>query len=228
MKKRLFYEEAAYVIGLMLLSFGIALMDRADFGVSMEVAPPYLIYLKVSQKLSFFTFGMSEFVWQMLLFFLMLCLVRKIKISYLGSIVTAILYAFLLDVSIKITPVFSMCTLPHRVVGFLIAMFCCQIGIALLFHSYLTPLMYELFVQEVAGAENIRLYRFKTIFDCCSCAIGILFSFSFFGFGVFEGVKFGTIICAIINGKMIEIFSAFFEKYYVFEKKYGSVKVIER
>ena len=38
-KKTLIYSEAAYLIGLVVLAFGVALMEAADFGVSMVVAP---------------------------------------------------------------------------------------------------------------------------------------------------------------------------------------------
>ena len=47
----LFLTEAAYVIGLITLALGIVFMERADFGMSMIVAPAYLIYLKESDDL---------------------------------------------------------------------------------------------------------------------------------------------------------------------------------
>ena len=59
--KRTFYTEAAYAICLAALALGTALMERADFGMSMVVAPAYLIYLKVSGYISWFTFGMAEY-----------------------------------------------------------------------------------------------------------------------------------------------------------------------
>lgn len=48
----MFYTEAAYFIGLVTLALGTALMERADFGMSMVVAPAYLVYLKVSEYLN--------------------------------------------------------------------------------------------------------------------------------------------------------------------------------
>ena len=63
-KKTLIYSEAAYLIGLVVLAFGVALMEAADFGVSMVVAPAYLIYRYLNPMLPFFTFGMSEYCLQ--------------------------------------------------------------------------------------------------------------------------------------------------------------------
>lgn len=57
--KRTFYTEAAYIIGLITLALGTAFMERANFGMSMVVAPVYLIYLKVSDYLNWFSFGMT-------------------------------------------------------------------------------------------------------------------------------------------------------------------------
>ena len=62
--KRTFFTEMAYVIGVITLAFGTALMERADFGMSMVVAPAYLIYLKISEYFSWFSFGMAEYCFQ--------------------------------------------------------------------------------------------------------------------------------------------------------------------
>ena len=43
--KRVFYTELAYAIGITVLALGTALMERADFGMSMVVAPAYLLHL---------------------------------------------------------------------------------------------------------------------------------------------------------------------------------------
>lgn len=43
MKKK-FSTELAYVLGIVLVAWGVVLMEKADFGVSMVVAPAYLLY----------------------------------------------------------------------------------------------------------------------------------------------------------------------------------------
>ena len=52
--KRTFHTELAYVFGLVFVAFGVAFMEKSDFGVSMVVAPAYLLHLKISQTYSFF------------------------------------------------------------------------------------------------------------------------------------------------------------------------------
>ena len=40
--KRTFSTELAYVFGIVFVAWGVVLMEKADFGVSMAVAPAYL------------------------------------------------------------------------------------------------------------------------------------------------------------------------------------------
>ena len=203
MKKRGFYTEWAYVLGLAILALGTALMQKADYGMSMVVAPAYLVHLKISQVFPGFTFGMAEYTLQAVLLALLAVVMRRFKWSYLFSFATAVLYGFMLDGAIwLVAPVHCEGWL-LRGAFFLLGMVACSLGVSLLFHTYLPPEAYELFVKEVSGKIGMDVHRFKTIYDCCSCALGIALSFAFFGFGHFEGVKAGTILCALVNGWII-------------------------
>ena len=82
MKKSTFYTEAAYLFGLVLLALGTALMERSDFGVSMVVAPAYILHLKVSEFLPFFSFGMAEYTLQAALLVVMMIILRRVRLSY--------------------------------------------------------------------------------------------------------------------------------------------------
>ena len=95
--KRIFYTEAAYWIGLIALALGTALMTCADFGVSMIVAPAYLLHLKLSQVFPAFSFGMAEYTLQAALLIFMMILLRRVRLSYFFSFVTAVVYGFVLD-----------------------------------------------------------------------------------------------------------------------------------
>lgn len=97
MNQKTFYTEIAYLLGLLILALGTAFMERADFGVSMVVAPAYLIHLKVSEVLPFFSFGMAEYTLQAVVILAMILILRRIKLSYFFSFVTAVLYGLTLD-----------------------------------------------------------------------------------------------------------------------------------
>lgn len=59
--KRTFSTELAYVFGIVFVALGVVLMEKADFGVSMVVAPAYLLYRWLSPVWSFVAFGMAEY-----------------------------------------------------------------------------------------------------------------------------------------------------------------------
>ena len=91
------YTETAYVLGVVILALGTAFMALANFGVSMVVAPAYIIYLKISEFLPFFTFGMAEYTLQACLIVVMMLILGKFKVRYLLSFVTTIIYGLALD-----------------------------------------------------------------------------------------------------------------------------------
>ena len=57
----------------------------------------------------------------------------------------------------------------------------------------------------------------KTLYDFVSLALSIILSFIFFGFGVFVGVSWGTLVCAILNGWLIGINTRFLDSFFVFK-----------
>ena len=216
MKKMVFYTEIAYVMGLVFLAIGTALMERAEFGVSMVVAPAYLLYLKLSQNLPFFTFGMAEYMLQGTLLLVMIIVLRRFRISFLFSFVTAVIYGFALDGAMYIVALLPGAGVAARVAFYVLGMLACSLGVAMLFHTYISPEVYELWVKEMSARTRIKIDRYKTGYDCVSCLIGIVLSFLFFGFGRFEGVKLGTIICALVNGFIIGKCTLLMEKIWEF------------
>ena len=215
--KRTFYCELAYIIGIVILAFSTALMEKADFGLSMVVAPAYLIHLKVAETFPFYTFGMSEYIFQAVLLVLLTGVMRKFKISYLFSFVTAILYGLLLDVMMVVVGMFPLGGIVWRFVFFVVGLLTCSLSIALLFHTYVPPEAYEMFVKEFSGKYRLPIAKVKTVYDLTSCAVSIVLSFAFYGFGVFVGIKWGTIVCALINGWIIGKFSDWLDKKYAFK-----------
>ncbi|MBE5817371.1 MAG: hypothetical protein E7315_06665 [Clostridiales bacterium] len=215
--KRKFYTELAYLIGIVMLAFGTILITKADIGVSMIVAPAYVLHLKLSEIWPFFTFGVAEYCVQAVLLVLLFIVVRKFKISYFFSFVTAIFYGAVLDGFDMLLAFIVPQTLVFRIVlyavGFLIATF----SVSLLFHTYIAPEVYELFVKETSTKYNFSLSKFKTVFDCSCAAIGVIISFICFGFGKFEGLGIGTLVSALINGFLIGGFCKILERHFSFE-----------
>ena len=224
MKKAVFYTEAAYFIGLILLAAGTALTAYGGFGLSMVVAPAYILHLYLSKFLSFFSFGVAEYCMQALIVLLLAIFLRKVKLAYLLSLASAILYGILLDGAMLLTA-----HLPENV-GLQIAAYvlgallCCN-AIALLFCSYLPPAAYEMFVKEISAKRNAPLHRIKTVYDCGSLLLALLLSLALFR--DIRGIGIGTVLCAVSYGTIIRLFQTLLRKSFRFTDKFSLRKHFE-
>lgn len=220
MKKKVFYTEFSYALGLIIMAFAAAFTEKADFGMSMVVAPAYILHLKVSELLPWFTFGVAEYVFQGILVLLTVIVMRKFKKSYLFSFVTAVLYGTLLDMAMGIISSLPDEGFVIRVLWYVIGTVLCSLAVSLFFHTYISPEAYELIVKELSAKFGYDINKVKTAYDCFSTVLGIVMSFIFFGFGVFEGVKLGTVICAFVNGFLIGRFTVLLEKRFEFRNRF--------
>lgn len=217
-KKMTFYTEAAYLVGLVGIAFGVGFMERADFGLSMVVAPAYVLhrFLSTLPGMGWFTFGVAEYTLQAVLILLLTAAVRRFRLSYLFSFVTAVVYGYLLDFVMLIMPAVDAQAWGLRILFFIIGEICCAVGVSMMFRTYISPEAYELFVTQVASTYSKPTGRVKTIYDCVSCTVGIILSFAFFGMWTFVGVSWGTIVCALTNGMIITLFSKLWDRLFVF------------
>ena len=219
MKKAVFYTEAAYVVGLLLLAFGTALTAFGGFGMSMVVAPAYILHLKLSQFFPFFSFGMAEYALQAAVLLVLSLLLRKVRAVFLLSFVTAVLYGFALDGSMLLTALIprggTLWCLTVYAVGVLI----CAVGISLLFRTYLPPEAYELFMKEMAWKLRKPVPTVKTVYDCCSMVLAIGISLLLFG-GI-RGIGVGSVVCAFINGALIRACNKLFEQKFEFRDRFA-------
>ena len=226
-RKKVFYSEAAYALGILALALGTALMERADFGLSMVVAPAYLLHLKISQFAPVFSFGMAEYSLQAALILILSLVLRKFKLMHLFSFVTAVIYGLTLDAAMMVVDILPQIGLAGRVIYFVTGLLFCSSGVSLIFHTYIPPEAYELFVKEISARLKADVNIVKTIYDCFSCLIAIILSFAFFGLWRFEGVKFGTVICAFVNGFLIGKCSKMIESIFEFKDAFKLRKKFE-
>ena len=217
MKKHIFYTEAAYFVGLLLLALGTALTAYGGFGISMVVAPAYILHLFLSPHFPFFSFGVAEYCMQAVILLLLTLLLRKAKLSYLLSFAAAIIYGFLLDGAMHLTSLLPV-NLFLQVAAYLLGVGLCTFSIALLFASYLPPAASEMFVKEFSQELHKPIHRIKTFYDCASLALALILSLAFFG--NIQGIGIGTILCALCYGTIIRFWATCFEKRLCFTDKF--------
>jgi uncharacterized membrane protein YczE len=225
MKKKTVYTEICYLAGILIMALGTAFMAKADLGLSMVVAPAYLVYRKLSLVLPFFTFGMAEYTLQALLLIGLVLVLRRFKVSYLFSFVTAVLYGFALDGWTLVLSGLPAESMALRLVYYVVGLPLCALSVALFFHTYIAPEVYELIVMEVSKRWNLDSSKCKTVYDCTSCAVSIVLSFLFFGLFHFVGVNVGTVVCALVNGRLIGWISKWMESHWAFADKLPGFRV---
>ena len=214
MKRIKVKSELIYVIAILLLSFSVAMISCTGFGVSMIVAPAYIL----SEKVSFLTFGQSEYIIQGILFILFCVLMKKVKVVYFSSFITCILYGAVLDLWRLIIPhfnpnLYAVGSLPigFRIVYFVCGMLLTAFSVALFFQTYLYPQVYDFFVKGISSHFNLNRTKLKTCFDMTCLVIACIMTLLLFH--KFVGIGIGTIIMTCFNGMLIGFFSKMFDKH---------------
>lgn len=216
-KKLVLKSEAVYLTAIIILSFAVAILSVADFGLSMIVSPAYLLSVK-SGKL---TFGQAEYILQAALFLIFIIVMRKFKVVYLSSFITCLIYGFALDMWRKI-PCFNPSVVQSasvavwvRIVAFIGGVVLTSFSIALFYKTYFYPQVYDFFVKGVSAKYGIKTAKFKTAFDVVMLVISVALSLILFK--GFVGVKWGTLVMAAVNGTLIGWFLKLIDKVFVVE-----------
>ncbi len=214
-------SEAAYLIGILGLSLAVAMAAAADFGVSMIVAPAYILSL----KFDFLTFGQAEYIFQAVIFILFCILVRKVRAVYFSSFITCIIYGAVLDGWRAAIPLFNPTVtspdeigLPLRIGLFTASMIITAFCISLFFRIYLYPQVYDFFVKLVSQKFNIDRTKFKIGYDVFSLLLSMALTLIFFG--EFKGIGVGTLVLTVFNGMLIDLAGSVWDKYFLFSPKF--------
>lgn len=214
-KKVTLHSELVYIISILILSFSVAMVSAADFGLSMIVSPAYIL----SQKLGFLTFGQSEYVIQAILFIVFCILIKKVKIIYFSSFLTCLIYGAVLDLWRVIIPMFNpeitepgSMGMPLRILFFIGGTLVTSLAIAMCFRTYLYPQVYDFFVKGVAEKFNLDRTKFKIGFDISFLTISLIMTLVFFK--GFVGIGVGTLVTTLVNGFLIGNFGKIFDKFF--------------
>ena len=215
MKKVKIYEEWAYVLGQFFLAWGAALITSAGFGVSMVIAPAFLI----SEKVDALTFGTAEYLFQGFLIGVICLIIRRFRPKYLLSFLTAFMYGCLLDLDLYLISLAGTLGFAVRCVIFVLGVVSTSLGVTFFFNTYLPPGVYELFVKCVSERFGFPTGKTKLVYDCSSLALSVAMSFLFFG--TLRGIGVGTLICTFANGNVITLFSRLFSRRVEFVRRFS-------
>lgn len=214
MKKIKIYSEIIYVLAIIILSLAVAMITTTNFGVSMIVAPAYILSLKFEAL----SFGQCEYIVQGILILIYCIIVRKIKPIFFTSFLTGIIYGMVLDLWRYLVPHFNPAVTPPgslpiqlNIVYFIIGMLLTSLSVSMFFRTYLLPQVYDFFVKGVSEKYGFDRNKFKTAYDISFMLISCILSLILFKKLV--GVGCGTVIMAFCNGTIIGFFGKLTDKY---------------
>ncbi len=210
-------SEVIYVLAVVILAFSVCLATAADFGVSMIVAPAYIL----SIKFPVLTFGQWEYVTQGVLFIIFCIIMKRFHWTYLVSFFTCLFYGAVLDLW-RLIPIFNPnVTAPGsfdlwlRILFFVVGILLTSLSIALFNKCYIYPQVVDMVPQGVCKKFDFKFAYVKYVFDGTYLVLGLVLSLIFFGNVV--GLSFGTAIMFVINGFFISFLMKMLDKAFMFE-----------
>ena len=225
MKKLQKMNEAAWLCGVLCCAFGVALATKANFGLSMIAAPPYILHLFMEQFLPWFTQGTAEYIWQSLLLILLCFIVRRFKVKYLLTFGCALLFGFAVDGFLWVLGGGGAYeTMTARVIAFILSELITAFAIACYFRTDMPLPVYELVVSEIAKTYAFPVNKVKQVNDIVmlvlSVALALGLNHSFRGIGV------GTIVITLVNASLIALAGKLMDRYIDFSPRFP--KFIEK
>lgn len=191
-------RTAIYLIGLFILSLGVAASVKSGLGVTSVNSIPYALALIFDADMGIFTAGLY------ILFVLIqwVLLRREFKLRYLLGIFVSVLFGAMVDLS---NLIFSCLPEPGFYPVRLLLLCLSILGVALGVFIYcaadLIPLPGDGVILAIAGKSGMQFHNVKILFDCTLVVISGLLSLLFLHSLV--SVREGTVISSLLIGVMV-------------------------
>lgn len=187
-----------YVIGLLILAFGVAFSVNSNLGVSPVNSLPYVISLIVEKKLG--TCVTVVFISYILLQILILR--KDFQWFNLAQILCSTLFGKFVDFAKMVVGDFTIPTYAGQLTMLAISIVLIAIGISAYMGVKLINMPMEGLTAAIASKlPKAKFHNVKVVVDCVAVGTGIILSFVFLG-GLF-GIREGTVISAMAIGKVI-------------------------
>ena len=188
-----------YCLGLLVLAFGIALSVNSNLGVSPVSSLPYV----VSQILNISLGTCTTIVYTVYILLQMLLSGKKFQPALLLQLVFSTIFGYFVDGAKYILGDFCLPTYFGQLAMLAASIVLIGFSLVLYIDVKIAPMPAEGLVGSIADKLGKPFSSMKTLFDCTSVLVGVVLSFVFLGKLV--GIREGTVITAILAGKMMGI-----------------------
>lgn len=215
--EKLFNRLIVFLLGMLIMSFGVALSIRSDLGTTPISALPYVLSLFTLLTVGTFTI----FVNVVLVLLQILLLRKNFQLLQLLQIPAVILFGWFIDLSLKATSGVTPDTYWMEWLLSLLSSVVLAFGVFLQVKSNVTLLPGEGLVMAISKTQKLEFGKVKMGFDILLVVISVVFSFVFLK--NLQGVREGTVAAALLVGGIIRFYSGNFS---FLDKLLGSGEIV--
>lgn len=189
-----------YILGLLFLAFGVAFSVNSNLGVSPVNSLPYVVSLITETDMGscvIVIFG-SYILVQILL------LRRNFQWVNLTQMVFSTLFGYFVDFAKWVVGDFALPTYFGQLAMLAISIIMVAAGVCLYMDVKLVNMPMEGMTHAIKETllPGLAFHDVKVIMDCVVVGIGVVLSFLFLG--RLDGIREGTVICALLVGKLMK------------------------
>ena len=198
--KQLIYRILIYILGLLILAFGVTFSIRSDLGASPVTAFPFIISL-------IFGIDMGVCVTAVFSSYILIQIIilrKEFRWIDLSQIVFSSIFGYFVDFAESVLGNFKMTGYVGQLcmIGISVVLIAC--GVVMYMEARLVNMPAEGLISAIAyKMPKIAFHNVKVALDCTFVILSIALSFMFLD-GL-HGIREGTIICAVFIGKLLPV-----------------------
>ena len=188
-----------YCFALLLMAVGVALSVNSNLGVSPVNSLPYV----VSQILNVQMGSCVTVIFCFYILLQVLLLRREFQLIQMLQIVFSTIFGYFVDFAKMVVGDFAIPTYFGQLTMLALSIVLIALGVLLYMDVQLVPMPMEGLSSTIAQKISKPFPTMKMAIDCLVVLIGVVLSFVFLG--KLDGIREGTIITAVLVGKLIAI-----------------------
>lgn len=195
-----FKRVLIYGLGLLCLAFGVAFSVNSNLGVSPVNSFPYIVSLVLNME-------MGNCVIMVFSFYILVQVVllrKEFSWMNLTQIVFSTLFGYFVDLAKWVLGDFAIPTYAGQLVMLAISILLVALGVCL----YMNVRLVNMPMEGMTHAINRKIFPdrsfhdVKVIMDCAVVMAGCVLSFV--SLSRIEGIREGTVLCALLVGKVMK------------------------
>lgn len=193
------FRVLIYILGLFFMAVGVAISVNANLGISPVNSLPYVLskILNVAQSTCVIGVFSAYIAAQILL------LRREFQWINLTQLVFSTIFGYFVDFAKWLLADFNIPTYPGRLVMLAISIVAVSLGVELYLEAELVPMPMEGMTLALAKVLKKPFPSLKITVDCTVVLLGLALSLAFLR--RLDGVREGTILAAVVTGKVIAL-----------------------